>query len=41
MIKQLENKDDVESKRKLMKIKNELRNNQLGLVTNIDLPEIK
>ena len=41
MLKKLEEKDDIESRRKLMKIKNELRHNQLGLVTNITLPPIK
>jgi hypothetical protein len=41
LIKELELKTDIESKKKLIKIKNDLRKNQLGLVTNISLPEIK
>ena len=41
LIKELEMKNDVESKKKLSKIKNDLRKNQLGLVTNVSLPEIK
>ena len=41
LIKELESKTDIESKKKLNKIKNDLRKNQLGLVTNISLPEIK
>ena len=41
LIKELENKDDIESKRKLSKIKLDLKKNQLGLVTNVSLPEIK
>ena len=41
LIKELENKDDIESKKKLSKIKTELKKNQLGLVTNVSLPEIK
>ena len=40
-IKQLEVKDDPESHKKLQKIKNDLRKNQLGVVTNINLPPIK
>ena len=40
-IKQLEEKDDYESHKKLMKIKNDLRKSQLGVVTNINLPSIK
>ena len=41
LIKELENKDDIETKRKLSKIKLDLKKNQLGLVTNVSLPEIK
>ena len=41
LIKELESKTDWESKKKLNKIKNELKKNQLGVVTNISLPEIK
>ena len=41
LIKELESKNDFESRKKLNKIKNELRKNQLGLVTNVTLPEIK
>ena len=41
MIKELESKTDVESRKKLNKIKSDLKKNQLGLVTNISLPEIK
>ena len=40
-IKQLEEKDDYESHKKLMKIKNDLKKSQLGVVTNINLPSIK
>jgi hypothetical protein len=40
-IKQLEEKDDYESHKKIMKIKNDLRKSQLGVVTNITLPSIK
>ena len=41
LIKQLENKDDLESKKRLTRIKSDLKRNQLGLVTNVSLPEIK
>ena len=41
LIKELESKTDIESKKKLNKIKSDLKKNQLGLVTNISLPEIK
>ena len=40
-IKQLEEKDDYESHKKIMKIKNDLKKSQLGVVTNINLPSIK
>ena len=40
-IKQLEQKDDLESYKKLSKIRNDLKKNQLGVVTNINLPPIK
>ena len=40
-IKQLEEKDDYESHKKIMKIKNDLKKSQLGVVTNITLPSIK
>jgi hypothetical protein len=40
-IKQLEEKDDYESYKKISKIKNDLKKNQLGVVTNINLPPIK
>ena len=41
LIRELEMKNDIESKKKLNKIKSDLRKNQLGLVTNVSLPEIK
>ena len=41
LIKELEAKNDSESKKKLNKIKSDLKKNQLGLVTNVSLPEIK
>ena len=41
LMKDLENKADIESKKKLIKLKLDLKKNQLGLVTNISLPEIK
>ena len=41
LMKELENKDDLESKKKLSKIRIDLKKNQLGLVTNVSLPEIK
>jgi hypothetical protein len=41
MLKELENKDDIESKKKLSRIRIDLKKNQLGLVTNVSLPEIK
>ena len=42
MIKELKDKDDFESKKKLSKIKMDLRkSNQLGLITDISLPPIK
>ena len=40
-IKQLEEKDDYESHKKIMKIKNDLKKSQLGVVTNINVPSIK
>ena len=40
-LKQLEEKDDYESHKKIMKIKNDLKKSQLGVVTNINLPPIK
>ena len=41
MMKELKGQDDVEAKQKLFKLKNELRRMQLGLVTKVNLPEIK
>ena len=41
MIKELKDKNDIDSKRKLSKIKIDLKHNQLGVVTNITLPPIK
>ena len=42
LLNNLKDKDDIESKKKLAKIKNDLKNsNQLGIVTNITLPPIK
>ena len=42
LVKQLKDKDDLESKKKLAKIKMDLKNNnQLGIITNINLPPIK
>ena len=41
-IKQLEEKDDAESHKKIQKIKNDLKKvSQLGIVTNISLPPIQ
>ena len=40
-IKKLEGKDDYESHKKIMKIKDELKKKQLGVVYNLDLPAIK
>ena len=40
-MKELESKEDLESKRKLIKLRTDLKKNQLGLVTNVSLPEIK
>ena len=42
LVKQLKDKDDPESKKKLAKIKLDLKNNnQLGIITNVNLPPIK
>ena len=42
LLNNLKDKEDSESKKKLAKIKNDLKNsNQLGIVTNITLPPIK
>ena len=41
LIKELKEKNDLDSKKKLAKVKNDLKQNQLGLVTNITLPPIK
>ena len=41
MMKELKDKNDIDSKRKLSKIKIDLKQNQLGVVTNITLPPIK
>jgi len=41
IIKELEAKDDYESHKKIMKIKDDLRRSQLGVITNINLPPIK
>ena len=41
MMKELKDKNDTDSKRKLSKIKIDLKHNQLGVVTNITLPPIK
>ena len=41
MMKELKDKNDIDSKRKLSKIKIDLKHNQLGVVTNITLPPIK
>ena len=41
MMKELKEKNDIDSKRKLSKIKIDLKHNQLGVVTNITLPPIK
>ena len=40
-LKKLEGKDDYESHKKMMKIKDDLKKSQLGVVTNINLPPIK
>ena len=41
LVKELKEKTDLESKKKLSKIKLDLKHNQLGVVTNITLPPIK
>ena len=41
LVKELSNKNDPDSKKKLNKIKMDLKHNQLGVVTNITLPPIK
>ena len=41
MMKELKDKNDAESRKKLSKIKMDLKHNQLGVVTNITLPPIK
>ena len=41
MMKELKDKNDIDSKRKLSKIKIDLKHNQLGVVNNITLPPIK
>ena len=41
MMKELKDKKDIDSKRKMSKIKIDLKHNQLGVVTNITLPPIK
>ena len=41
LVKELSNKSDPDSKKKLNKIKMDLKHNQLGVVTNITLPPIK
>ena len=41
IMKELENKSDSESKKRLSKLRTDLKRNQLGLVTNVSLPEIK
>ena len=41
MMKELKDKNDVESRKKLSKIRMDLKHNQLGVVTNITLPPIK
>ena len=41
MMKELKDKNDNDSKRKLSKIKIDLKHNQLGVVNNITLPPIK
>ena len=41
LVKELSNKSDPDSKKKLNKIKMDLKYNQLGVVTNITLPPIK
>ena len=40
MMKELKDKNDIDSKRKLSKIKIDLKHNQLGVVNNITLPPI-
>ena len=40
-IKQLEEKNDFESYKKINKIKNDLKRSQLGVITNINLPPIQ
>ena len=41
MIKELQGQNDFEARQKLVKLKNELKKMQLGLVTKINLPSIK
>ena len=43
LVKELKDKDDIESKNKLSKIKMDIRksNHQLGVITNVTLPPIK
>ena len=41
MIKELKGQNDFEARQKLVKLKNELKKMQLGLVTKINLPSIK
>ena len=41
MMKELKDKNDIDSKRKMSKIKIDLKHNQLGVVNNITLPPIK
>ena len=41
MIKELKGQNDFEARKKLVKLKNELKKMQLGLVTKINLPSIK
>ena len=41
LVKELKEKNDIESRKRLSKIKLDLKQNQLGVVTNITLPPIK
>ena len=41
LVKELKEKNDLESRKRLSKIKLDLKQNQLGVVTNITLPPIK
>ena len=41
MIKELKGQNDFEARQRMMRLKNELKKMELGLVTKINLPSIK